>query len=74
MDPNIDPIIAQLCNADRRGDGGGSDSRREDGRRDQRDVRFLDSGRHYQAYHGGLRILSESASAKLATPITLTAG
>ncbi|HCC57146.1 MAG TPA: hypothetical protein DEQ47_07760, partial [Solibacterales bacterium] len=27
--------------------------------------------RHYQAFHGGLRILTESASAKLATPITV---
>ena len=30
---------------------------------------FWTPWRHYQAYHGGLRILSESASARLATPI-----
>ena len=32
---------------------------------------FWTPARHYQAYHGGLRILSESASARLATPITV---
>ncbi len=32
---------------------------------------FWTPSRHYQAFHGGLRILTESASAKLATPVTL---
>ena len=32
---------------------------------------FWTPARHYQAYHGGMRILSESASARLATPITV---
>jgi hypothetical protein len=32
---------------------------------------FWTPARHYQAYHGGLRILTESASAKLATPISI---
>ena len=35
---------------------------------------FWTPARHYQAYHGGLRILSESASARLATPINDQAG
>jgi hypothetical protein len=30
---------------------------------------FWTPSRHYQSFHGGLRILTESASAKLATPI-----
>jgi hypothetical protein len=32
---------------------------------------FWTPSRHYQAFHGGLRILTESASAKLASPITI---
>jgi hypothetical protein len=32
---------------------------------------FWTPSRHYQAYHAGMRILSESASAKLATPIVV---
>jgi hypothetical protein len=32
---------------------------------------FWSPSRHYQAFHGGMRILTESASAKLATPITV---
>ena len=33
---------------------------------------FWSPSRHYQAFHAGLRILTESASAKLATPLTVT--
>ena len=32
---------------------------------------FWTPSRHYQAFHGGMRILTESASAKLASPITV---
>jgi len=33
---------------------------------------FWSPARHYQAFHGGLRILTESASARLATPIVVS--
>jgi hypothetical protein len=35
---------------------------------------FWTPSRHYQAFHGGMRLLTESASAKLASPITVEAG
>jgi hypothetical protein len=35
---------------------------------------FWTPSRHYQAFHGGMRILTESASAKLASPITVEPG
>jgi hypothetical protein len=33
---------------------------------------FWTVSRHYQAFHGGLRLLTESASARLASPITIS--
>jgi hypothetical protein len=35
---------------------------------------FWTPSRHYQAFHGGMRILTESASANLASPITVGPG
>jgi len=35
---------------------------------------FWTPSRHYQAFHGGMRLLTESASAKLASPITVKPG
>ncbi len=71
VDPNIDAIIAQECNsigasmaADLTGAG-------KKGVAINALYDFWTPSRHYQAYHGGLRILSESASAALATPLTV---
>ncbi|HYP05600.1 MAG TPA: M14 metallopeptidase family protein [Bryobacteraceae bacterium] len=69
IDPNIDPIIAQLCNAIGSGMAADLTSAGKTGVAINAMYDFWTPGRHYQAYHGGLRILSESASAKLATPL-----
>ena len=34
---------------------------------------FWTPSRHFMAFHGGLRLLTESASARIATPATVTA-
>lgn len=69
IDPNIDAIISQLCNAIGAGMAADLTSAGKSGIAINAMYDFWTPGRHYQAYHGGLRILSESASARLATPI-----
>jgi hypothetical protein len=71
IEPNIDPIIAQEMNmlgtsvaSDLTGAG-------KVGVAIHAAYDFWSPARHYQAFHGGLRILTESASVKLATPVTL---
>jgi hypothetical protein len=71
VDPNIDPIIAQLCNAVGAGIASDLTSAGKTGIAVNAMYDFWTPARHYQAYHGGLRILSESASARIATPITV---
>ena len=72
VDPNVDAIIMQESNsiglsmaADLTGAG-------KKGVAVNAMYDFWTASRHYQAYHAGIRILSESASAKLATPLTIT--
>ena len=72
VDPNIDPIIAQLCNAIGTTMASDLTSAGKTGVVINALYDFWTPGRHYQAYHGGMRILSESASARLATPITVS--
>jgi hypothetical protein len=71
-EPNIDPIISQEMNA--LGTAMASDLTAEGktGIVVHAAYDFWSPSRHYQAFHGGLRILTESASAKLATPLTVT--
>lgn len=71
VDPNIDAIIAQLCNAVGAGMAADLTAAGKTGVLINALYDFWTPARHYQAYHGGLRILSESASAKLATPIVV---
>ena len=71
IEPNVDPILSQEMNmigtsiaADLTGAG-------KVGVAIHAAYDFWTPARHYQSFHGGLRILTESASAKLASPITL---
>src|SRR3984885_567335 len=71
-EPNIDPILLQEMNAlgtsmavDLTGAG-------KTGIAIHAAYDFWSPSRHYQAFHGGLRILTESASARLATPLAVT--
>jgi hypothetical protein len=73
IDPNIDPILAQLCNAIGAGMASDLTSAGRQGVAINALYDFWSPSRHYQAYHGGMRILSESAGARLATPITVRA-
>ena len=69
IDPNIDPIIAQECNSFGAGMATDLTASGRKGVAINAIYDFWNPSRHYQAYHGGLRLLSESASANLATPI-----
>ncbi len=69
VDPNIDPILVQLCNMIGSGMAADLTMAGHKGIVMQAIYDFWTPARHYQAYHGGMRILSESASARLATPI-----
>lgn len=73
VDPNIDPILASICNMIGTGVATDLYAAGKTGIALNGVYDFWSPGRQYQAYHGGARILTESASAKLATPITLTA-
>jgi hypothetical protein len=71
-EPNIDPILLQEMNA--LGTSMASDltAAGKPGVVIHAIYDFWSPSRHYQAFHGGLRILTESASARLATPIVVT--
>ena len=71
VDPNIDPIVAQECNSVGAGMAADLTAAGRPGVAINAMYDFWTPSRHYQAYHGGLRILSESASAQLATPIVV---
>lgn len=73
IDPNVDPLIAQSQNAVGAGMAADLTAAGKTGVAINAMYDFWTPSRHFQAYHGGLRILSESASAKLGTPITIRA-
>jgi hypothetical protein len=71
VDPNIDAIVTQECNEIGTSIAVDLTAAGKKGVAINALYDFWTPSRHYQAYHGGLRILSESASANLASPITV---
>ncbi len=71
IEPNIDPILAQECNMIGAGMAADLTAAGKTGVVVNALYDFWSPARHYQAYHGGMRILSESASARIASPITV---
>ncbi|MGC8794158.1 MAG: M14 family zinc carboxypeptidase [Bryobacteraceae bacterium] len=69
IDPNIDPLIVQQCNAFGMGMALDLTAAGKTGVIVNALYDFWSPSRHYQAYHGGLRILSESASVRIASPL-----
>ncbi len=70
-EPNIDPIISQEMNALGASMASDLTAAGKTGIVIHGLYDFWSPSRHYQAFHAGLRILTESASALLATPITV---
>lgn len=68
IDPNVDPVIAQQANMLGMGMAADLTAAGRKGVAVNAVYDFWTPGRHYQSYHGGVRILSESASARLFTP------
>ena len=71
IDPNIDPILVELCNMIGTGMAADLTSAGKKGVVIHASYDFWTPARHYQAYHAGMRILSESASVRLATPVVI---
>ncbi len=71
IDPNIDPAIAQACNSFGMGIAFDLTSAGRKGVVVNAMYDFWTPARHYQSYHGGLRLLTESASARLFSPVTI---
>jgi len=70
VDPNIDPLITQQVNAFGLGMAADLTAAGKTGVVVNGIYDYFTPARHYQSYHGGLRLLSESASARYASPIT----
>lgn len=71
IDPNVDPILMQVGNMIGMGMAADLTAAGKTGVAVNGIYDFWTPARHYQAYHGGIRILTESASARLATPLTV---
>lgn len=72
IDPNIDPLIVQQVNAFGTAMASDLTAAGKTGVLVNGIYDYFSPARHYQSYHGALRLLSESAGAKFASPITVT--
>jgi len=70
-EPNIDPILMQEMNMYGTAIAADLTAAGKTGVAIHAIYDFWTPSRHYQAFHGGLRILTEAASARIASPITL---
>lgn len=73
VEPNIDPLIAQQCNMVGMIMATDLTAAGRKGVVVNAMYDFWTPARHYQSYHGGLRILSESASVRIASPLNMKA-
>ncbi|HLM99817.1 MAG TPA: M14 metallopeptidase family protein [Bryobacteraceae bacterium] len=71
IEPNVDAILAQEMNMVGTAMAADLTAAGKKGVAIHAAYDFWTPSRHYQAFHGGLRILTESASVKLATPVTI---
>ncbi|MDA1315586.1 MAG: M14 family metallopeptidase [Acidobacteria bacterium] len=69
VDPNIDPLILQQGNQIGTAMAADLTAAGKTGVVVNAIYDYFTPARHYQSYHGGLRLLSEAASARYATPI-----
>lgn len=74
IDPNVDPVIAQQANMLGMGMASDLTAAGRKGVVANAVYDFWTPGRHYQSYHGGMRILTESASTRLFSPVVMTVG
>ncbi|MDQ6706350.1 MAG: M14 family metallopeptidase, partial [Acidobacteriota bacterium] len=71
VEPNVDAILAQEMNMMGTSMAADLTAAGKKGVAIHASYDFWTPSRHYQAFHGGLRLLTESASARLASPITI---
>ena len=71
IDPNIDPLIAQQVNMLGAAMAVDLTAAGKKGVVVNGIYDYFAPARHYQSYHGGMRLLSEAASVRYATPVTV---
>lgn len=73
VEPNVDPVIAQEANMVGMAMAADLTASGRKGVVVNGLYDLWTPARHYQSFHGGMRILSESASVRIASPVTLSA-